>query len=130
MYQLALPWSAFMLVGQGVGALVLLVALIQTGPFAFLGLSQPFVGNQNRETILHTEGLYAWVRHPLYTGGLLILWLSTMMSVNIFAFNLGISAYFLLGAYFEERKLLKIFGQDYQDYKQKTPMFIPWVGWK
>jgi protein-S-isoprenylcysteine O-methyltransferase Ste14 len=33
--------------------------------------------------------------------------------------------YILIGAYFEERKLLREFGAAYVEYKKKTAMLIP-----
>ena len=130
LYSISLPWNLLLLGVQGLGGLFLVVALLQTGPLAFFGLSQPFVGKDNREAKLTTKGVYGWVRHPLYTGSLIFLWFTPLMTLNIFAFNLGITLYFLIGSQFEERKLLRIFGEEYEEYMQKTPMLIPWVGRK
>ena len=47
------------------------------------------------------------------------------MSRNSLVFYLGVTLYVLIGAYFEERKLLRNFGESYADYKQKTPFLIP-----
>jgi protein-S-isoprenylcysteine O-methyltransferase Ste14 len=47
------------------------------------------------------------------------------MTWNILAFNLGATLYILAGIQFEERKLLKEFGQVYADYRRKTPMLLP-----
>jgi protein-S-isoprenylcysteine O-methyltransferase Ste14 len=35
------------------------------------------------------------------------------------------SLYLVIGAYFEEQKLLREFGQEYAEYQAKTPMLIP-----
>jgi protein-S-isoprenylcysteine O-methyltransferase Ste14 len=35
------------------------------------------------------------------------------------------SVYIIVGAWFEERKLLRDFGSAYAEYKSKTPMLIP-----
>jgi protein-S-isoprenylcysteine O-methyltransferase Ste14 len=47
------------------------------------------------------------------------------MSYNLLALILGLSIYILVGAYFEERKLLVEFGDAYSEYRQRTPMLIP-----
>jgi protein-S-isoprenylcysteine O-methyltransferase Ste14 len=65
------------------------------------------------------------VRHPLYTFGLLILWLSPRVTVNSFLVCVAATLYTLVGAYFEERKLLREFGQAYAEYRRVTPMVIP-----
>ncbi|MEX2143655.1 MAG: isoprenylcysteine carboxylmethyltransferase family protein, partial [Anaerolineales bacterium] len=75
---------------------------------------------------LVTSGAYHWIRHPLYTGSMMVLWLLPGFSVNGFAFVVGISLYFIVGALFEERKLEGFFGKAYRNYKERTPMFIPW----
>jgi methanethiol S-methyltransferase len=43
----------------------------------------------------------------------------------VLAFNLGLTAYLFIGAYFEERKLVREFGEAYRGYQQRTPMFFP-----
>ena len=94
-----------------------------------MGLRQAFAEEgQARDVKMVTSGPYAWVRHPLYTGSLLVLWLLPMMTLNLFALNLAIGLYFWIGAYFEERKLARYFGRPYEEYQQRTPMFIPRLG--
>ena len=72
-----------------------------------------------------TGGLYRSVRHPLYTFSLLILWLSPSVSINSFVVYASLTVYVLIGIIFEERKLLREFGQAYADYRVSTPMLIP-----
>jgi protein-S-isoprenylcysteine O-methyltransferase Ste14 len=40
--------------------------------------------------------------------------------------NIGLTVYILIGALFEERKLLREFGEAYAEYRRRTPMLIPW----
>jgi len=122
-YQVSAPWSYFMQAGQGISALLLVVAVLQTDTLSFVGLRQLF--EEERSGKLVTSGFYRLVRHPLYTLGLLILWLSPSVSINSFIVYLALTVYILVGAYFEERKLLREFGQEYADYKSVTPMLIP-----
>jgi methanethiol S-methyltransferase len=72
-----------------------------------------------------TTGLYRWVRHPLYTCSLIFLWLMPVMTWNVLALNLGVTAYFIIGARYEEDKLIDEFGQAYIEYRRQTPAFIP-----
>ena len=122
-YQIPTPWSTMMLVGQGLTALLLIVAVLQTDVLAFVGLRQLF--EDEKPGRLVTRGFYRIVRHPLYTFGLLTLWLSSSMSLNAFIIYVGLTIYILVGIYFEERKLLREFGQAYADYQSTTPMLIP-----
>ena len=123
LYQVSPPWSYLMLAGQGISALMLLAAVLQTDVFHFVGLRQ-IVSDEKKGNLI-TSGLYRYVRHPLYTFGLLILWLSPSMTVNSLIVYISLTIYILVGAYFEERKLLRVFGQEYADYKNVTPMLIP-----
>ncbi len=47
------------------------------------------------------------------------------MTWNLLALFLGITAYMLIGSWFEEQKLLRQFGEAYAEYQKKTPAFIP-----
>jgi len=56
---------------------------------------------------------------------MLFIWLMPVMTWNILAFDLGVSLYMLIGSIFEERKLVAQFGQEYIQYRSKTPHIIP-----
>jgi protein-S-isoprenylcysteine O-methyltransferase Ste14 len=126
--RITFPWLALTLLVEGVSVLGLLAGVLQTGALRFLGLAQitgsPDFGGPSK---LEIRGLYRYVRHPLYLFGLLIIWLLPLMTWNILAFNLGATIYILVGIQFEERRLLKEFGQAYADYQRRVPMLIPWT---
>jgi len=122
-YAVPSPWSWVMLGGQLLSAILLLTAFLQTDSLSFIGLRQLF--EEEKSGALVTRGLYHVVRHPLYTFGLLFIWLTPTVSQNALTVYIGATIYTLIGAYFEERKLLGDFGEDYAVYKQKTPMLIP-----
>jgi len=123
LYQVSSPWNYLMLVGQGLSVLMLIIAVLQTDTLAFIGLRQIVTDDENGKLV--TDGLYRFIRHPLYTFGLLILWLTPSMTINSLIVYISLTIYILVGAYFEERKLLRVFGQEYADYKAATPMLIP-----
>lgn len=123
LYSVSAPFSYGMILGQGIGVILLVIGVLQTDTLSFIGLSQLFT--EEKPSALVTKGLYRLVRHPLYTAGLMILWLSPSVSVNSFTLYVGATIYILVGAYFEERKLLREFGPAYAEYKSKTPMLIP-----
>jgi methanethiol S-methyltransferase len=125
LYQTPPPWSYLMLAGQGLSALLLLVAVLQTDSLSFVGLRQLFEEEKPGELV--TKGFYRLVRHPLYTFGLSFLWLSPKVSLNSFILYVSLTIYILVGAYFEERKLLREFGDEYKAYKSTTPMLVPFL---
>ena len=123
LYQVPAPWSYVMRGVQALSALLLVVALLQTDTLSFVGLRQLF--EEEKPGQLVTRGLYKLVRHPLYTFSLFFIWFSPTMSQNSLVFYLGVTLYVFIGAYFEERKLLRDFGEAYAGYKEKTPFLIP-----
>lgn len=126
-YSIHMPWKVIALAGQALAVVILIVGLKQTGISAFAGIRQLFAPEDVDPPRLVTGGLYRYVRHPLYTAGLLFIWLNPLMTWNLLALNLGLTAYIVVGAYFEERKLEREFGEAYRVYKQKTPMLIPFL---
>jgi len=74
---------------------------------------------------LVTSGIHGWVRHPLYFFSLTILWLTPIMTVNVLAFNAGITLYFWIGSIFEERKLAAEFGEAYREHQRNVPRLFP-----
>ena len=108
---------------QLLSALLLLIALLQTDTLSFVGLRQLF--EEEKPERLITRGLYKLIRHPLYTFSLLFVWFTPTMSRNSLTLYVGVTLYLFVGAYFEERKLLREYGEDYAEYKRKTPMMIP-----
>ena len=87
---------------------------------------------QSNIPALQTTGMHSAVRHPLYLGTLIFLAGTTLfwpMQKNILAFII-IFFYTLTGAWLEEKKLVKIFGSDYEKYQKKVPMLLPRFGIK
>jgi len=126
LYTIPMPWMILFLAGQGAAAVAEIVGVLQTGALEFLGLRQlitpPTEGGE-----LTIRGLYHWVRHPLYSAGLLFIWLTPVMTLNILALNIGLTLYIVIGAHFEERRLCVEFGDAYAAYQKNVPMLIPSV---
>ena len=78
---------------------------------------------------LRQQGLLRYVRHPLYLAMLVILtglfvrepsWRSLLFSGFGFL-------YLRIGIFFEEQKLVRVFGQSYRNYQRKVPMLLPFI---
>ncbi len=78
---------------------------------------------------LVTQGIYVYIRHPMYCSLLLLGWgaffkspswggimVSTLTSVCLYA-----------TARFEEKENLRTFGVEYSEYMKHTKMFIPYL---
>ena len=99
--------------------------LLQTGVWSFLGFEQVLSSSPDASSQMVTNGFYRWVRHPLYTAGLVFIWLTPLMTTSLLALNFGLTIYLVVGAYYEERKLVREFGEAYVLYQTQTPMLIP-----
>lgn len=126
-YTIPFPWALLTLAIQGLAALALIAGLLQTGVWSFLGLRQLVAPPGENHSELVVSGLYRWVRHPLYTAGLVFIWLTPRMTFNSLALIFGLSLYLVIGALFEERKLAQEYGETYDHYRRNTPMLIPFV---
>ena len=79
---------------------------------------------------LITTGPYRYVRHPSYTGTLMIFLGFGLCMLNIFslaAVFLPITAAFLWRMHVEEAALRDAFGERYQDYTAGTRRVIPFL---
>lgn len=123
LYVVPMPWAGLMVLGEFLAVAGLVIALVQTDVWGFIGLRQ--LGERNEPTQLKIGGLYRYIRHPLYLMGLVFIWLFPYMTGAILVFNISLTIYILIGVFFEERKLRREFGQEYIAYAAKTPMLIP-----
>ena len=93
----------------------------------FSGLAQLRLGVAERDQApepLATAGWNARVRHPLYLGLLLLVWGGAWSGFGLIT-AVCISAYLWVGIRFEERKLLRLYGPAYADYRARVPMLLP-----
>ena len=66
-------------------------------------------------------GVYAWVRHPMLMGGLVFL-LTSGPSLNNLIYTGMYTTYMLIGGYYEEKRLVRIFGDDYLRYRAQSAL--------
>jgi protein-S-isoprenylcysteine O-methyltransferase Ste14 len=85
----------------------------------FIGLRRP------QRKGLFTGKAYGIVRHPLYLGFSIILAFQPVQTRNSLASTAAIVAYFYLGAFLEERRMERRFGEAYREYRKRVPRFLP-----
>ncbi|HKW01583.1 MAG TPA: hypothetical protein VJN96_17280 [Vicinamibacterales bacterium] len=83
------------------------------------GIRQVFSGPSLAAAEFVNRGLYGWVRHPIYTAWMVVVWLPAEMSGTRLVFAAVSTFYLALAVPFEERDLVRGFGADYTKY-QKT----------
>jgi steroid 5-alpha reductase family enzyme len=99
--------------------------------FELLGLQQVVAnarGVRTPEPEFRHPYLYRWIRHPLYLGFLVAFWATPLMSWGHLLFAAASTGYILLAIQFEERDLIRMFGDRYRAYRQRVPMLLPRPG--
>jgi protein-S-isoprenylcysteine O-methyltransferase Ste14 len=85
--------------------------------------------NFENTSILVTEGIYAYIRHPMYCSLLLLSWGTFFKSPNLPGIIISVltSLCLYLTARREEKENIRTFGSQYYNYMQKSKMFIPYL---
>lgn len=94
---------------------------------AFLGLKE-----EERVPKLQKAGIYARMRHPLYTATILFLFGFVIFSPSYtnLLHAICLFIYLFIGVQYEEKRLIKTFGKEYEDYKEQVPMLLPRIGFR
>lgn len=106
------------------GSILILVARLQIGRFGTAELSV------EEDHQLFTQGVYKYIRNPMYSGGLIatigfclvfrsIITLIVMFIYTFLIYRMRINK--------EERILSEKFGKEFEEYKKKTKKLIPLV---
>ena len=125
-YIIPFPWILIIIIIEAILSTGLVVGIIQTGLWEFVGLTQLTAVKENSIHELVTHGMYGYVRHPLYTIGMIMIWMVPVMTYGLLLINTVLTVYIVIGTYFEEKRLEKDFGKEYVSYKLVTPKFFPW----
>lgn len=83
-----------------------------------------------KSTRLTTSGPYAFVRHPLYLGTMLVFWGFMALCDSLLAgavFFIALAAAYYETIKEEERHLAHMFGGEFLDYKSSVPAFMPCI---
>jgi protein-S-isoprenylcysteine O-methyltransferase Ste14 len=84
--------------------------------------------SESREII--KRGIYKWVRHPSYTGGMLFnlgLALALTNSLSLLLVVVGMMVMYVYRVRVEEMALLKVHKADYREYMRHTKRFVPYI---
>ena len=114
-------WLALML--QAIGVVILLLTFRSFDGMMFLGLKPSTTSIDS----FHISGVYRYMRHPMYTGVMLILFASPIQTMNSLHLCLAMSLYFIIGARLEEQRMRHMF-PEYADYQTRVGAFIPKLG--
>ena len=112
------------------GWTILFISTFLINHFDLFGLRQTYLELLNKpytDLEFKVVSFYRYTRHPLYFGGIMGLWCTPEMTVTHLVFAILLTAYFFIGALYEEKDLKSNFKTKYADYMKKTPMMIPFI---
>ena len=96
--------------------------------FGLFGMKQVYnylVGQHAEPPPFKTPNLYKMVRHPLYLGFIIAFWSTPQMTGGHLFFAIMTTAYILVAIQFEERDLIKFYGDNYRRYREQVSMLFP-----
>lgn len=117
-------WQLIGLILATWGLIVLKQSFKQYSIKEFLGLQSS--GHQTGQEFT-SDGILNYVRHPIYTGTILIVSGSFLFNPKVLMLVtlICVIIYIGIGIQLEERKLEKEFGVYYREYKKRVPMLCP-----
>ena len=121
-----LVWALF-----GAGWLLVPLASLMIDHFDLFGTRQVwlhFRGLEYRPLPFQARALYRSIRHPLYVGWALAFWATPTLSAGHLLFASVLTLYMLLAVRIEERDLVRHLGRQYEEYRERVPMFVPRIG--
>lgn len=132
-YDLQYPFDIITFAFQIIALVGFIWAAKPVNLMEFIGISQIeryLRGSYNIDDLdekqtLKIEGAFKFVRHPLYFFSILFLALRPTMSLFYLVMFICLTVYFYVGSIYEERKLVKRFGDEYREYQKNVPRIIP-----
>jgi protein-S-isoprenylcysteine O-methyltransferase Ste14 len=122
-----------LMAGAASGIVVILASALAFDALDLLGIRSVIRILRDQPPVrepLKTPFVYRIVRHPLYLGLLLLFWLTPAMTHDHLFFAEVMTAYILIGIWFEERDLVATYGDAYRKYQKEVPMLLPFVKWR
>jgi protein-S-isoprenylcysteine O-methyltransferase Ste14 len=82
-----------------------------------------------RTSELVTQGIFKYIRHPMYSSLLFLTWGIYLKNPTFFLLIPALlsSVFLYLTALFDEKECIRYFGDKYREYMKTSKMFVPYV---
>jgi methanethiol S-methyltransferase len=133
-YDLTYPYDFIILIPQ----IISLFAAVWTFKYfnakEFLGINQLIrwsrgeyeASDLDEKLTLRVSGPYKYMRHPVYFFSILFLLFRAEMDLFYLTLLICVIAYFYIGSFYEEKKLVEKFGNIYLEYQKNVPRIFPY----
>jgi len=83
---------------------------------------------ENTVTVVE-EGVYSYIRHPMYSSLLFLAWGAYLKNFSFLAsvFVLFVTFFLFIAAKVEEGENIRFFGKSYKKYMERSKMFVPLI---
>lgn len=112
---------------------IVLISTFLIDHFDLFGLKQAIHylrGTEAPAPKFRTPVFYRGVRHPIYLGFIIAFWSTPRMSLGHLFFAGMTTVYMILAIQFEERDMVRAYGDKYEEYRKHVSMLTPVKFWK
>jgi protein-S-isoprenylcysteine O-methyltransferase Ste14 len=131
-YDLPKPYDVLILIPQFTALIGIFWSFKYICIREFIGINQieryiqkRYSSDLDEDLTLTIGGPYKYSRHPIYFFSIMFLLFRPTMDLFYLTFFLLIVAYFYIGSYYEEKKMVKSFGEIYTNYQKSVSQIFP-----
>ena len=132
-YDLKYPFDFIVLIPQFLSLAGIIWTLKYFDVSEFIGINQVIrwfnkkydMNELDEKLTLNSRGPYKFCRHPLYLFSIIFLLFRAEIDLFYLTLLFCLIVYFYVGSYYEEKKLVEKFGEEYLEYQFSVPRIIP-----